>query len=118
MRFPVNNTRAANLTPTEVLDIRAKYRAGKSQGALAREYTMSVVQIGRIVRRESWAQIPDVVDFDASARMLLQIQEETRGTSRLQAQATEQLKGNLLVEELKQEGEENGGPKIPDAGYE
>jgi hypothetical protein len=47
--------RNAKLTPTQVLEIREKYwQQHYTQGALCREYEVSVVTIGRIVRGESW----------------------------------------------------------------
>jgi hypothetical protein len=53
-RFRSGHTRAAKLTAVDVLTIRQRYDAGDSQGTLAREYKMSIGQIGRIVRNESW----------------------------------------------------------------
>lgn len=54
--------------------IRRRYREGTSQGALARDYVMSVAQIGKIVRREAWADVPDeapaVVSEDPAAESL------------------------------------------------
>jgi len=42
------------LTYGKVQDMRTKYEHGATQGALAREYGVSVVQVGRIVRGEVW----------------------------------------------------------------
>lgn len=47
------NTRSAKLSNSQVIEIRQHYADGWSQGRLAREFDMSVVQIGRIVRGES-----------------------------------------------------------------
>ncbi len=50
------NTKAAKLNPTQVGEIRRFYEdEGLTQGELARRYGVSVGQIGRIVRGESWA---------------------------------------------------------------
>lgn len=55
-KFPRFNIKASKLTPTKVFELREKYAAGASQGSLAREYQISVGQVGRIVRGESWQQ--------------------------------------------------------------
>jgi hypothetical protein len=54
--FPLNNKRQGNrkLTYGQVQDIRTRYEHGATQAQLGREYEMSVVQIGRVVRGESW----------------------------------------------------------------
>lgn len=52
--FNKGNTRGADLTAMQVLEIREKYTQGQTQGSLAREYGMSVGHIGRIVRGEVW----------------------------------------------------------------
>ncbi len=58
-KFYTRNTKAARLTPTQVQEIRAKYATGNyTQGALCQEYDISIVQIGRIVRGESWKGMP------------------------------------------------------------
>ena len=54
-KFTPGQHRAAKLAPDQVIEIRRLYaEAGWSQGRLAREFEMSVGQIGRIVRGESW----------------------------------------------------------------
>lgn len=55
-KFNKHHTKAAKLTPSQVFELREKYSQGQSQGSLAREYQVSVGQIGRIVRGESWQQ--------------------------------------------------------------
>jgi hypothetical protein len=52
--FISNNTRAGKITAQEVYDLREEYAAGATQGSLARKYKLSVGQVGRIVRGESW----------------------------------------------------------------
>lgn len=55
MKFRKNHTTAAKLTPEQVLEMRERYvEEGWTQGALAREYKVSVGQVGRIVRGEAW----------------------------------------------------------------
>lgn len=45
--------------PALVRVIRRRYKEGISQGTLAREYVMSVAQIGKIIRREAWVDVSD-----------------------------------------------------------
>lgn len=56
--FYRNNTKASKLNGTQVVEIRQLYGAGWTQGQLSREFQISVGQIGRIVRGESWMQLP------------------------------------------------------------
>lgn len=58
MKHQKNNSAASKLTPTEVGRIRLQYSQGQTQGALSREFGISVVQIGRIVRGEVWQHLP------------------------------------------------------------
>jgi hypothetical protein len=83
-KFQGRNSRAAKLTQAQVEEIRRRYSAGEaSQGQLAREYFMSVVQIGRIVRNESWIQAaaaaPREADMDALLERLMNTQQEVTG---------------------------------------
>jgi len=52
--FSRGNVKSSKLTPTQVYEMRRRYEQGWSQGRLSREYGVSVGQIGRIVRGESW----------------------------------------------------------------
>lgn len=52
--FGKRNTKASKLTPAVVLQMRQDYEAGATQGELCRRYDISVGQVGRIVRGESW----------------------------------------------------------------
>lgn len=57
--FQQGNKRARKLSVTEVQEIRKLYAEGyKTQGQLSREFSVSVIQIGRIVRGEVWQDIP------------------------------------------------------------
>src|ERR1700679_2904618 len=53
-RFHKGNTRGAKLTATQVYALRQAYEGGATQGELARAYQLSVGQVARIVRGESW----------------------------------------------------------------
>ena len=53
--FERKNSSAAKLTAEDVRLIREYYGEGATQGQLCRHYGVSVGQIGRIVRGESWA---------------------------------------------------------------
>lgn len=55
-KFRRGHTQAARLTATKVLEIRQRYASGETQGALSRDYQVSVGQIGRIVRGEAWQE--------------------------------------------------------------
>lgn len=55
-KFGRFNTRAARLSPEQVLEIRQRYAAGETQGSLCRTFSVSVGTIGRIVRGETWNQ--------------------------------------------------------------
>lgn len=57
MKFPQGHHKAAKLTGVQVLRIRELYSVGYSQGALAREFQVTIGTIGRIVRGESWQTI-------------------------------------------------------------
>lgn len=66
---------AAKLTPTKVYEMRQLYSEGWTQRALADKYNMSVVQVGRICRGESWRQYyqpphPDQIE-DSKAKAIL-----------------------------------------------
>ncbi len=55
-----NKSQAKKLDAKMVRDIRELYgRSDATQGQLARDYGVSVITIGRIVRHESWQDIPD-----------------------------------------------------------
>jgi hypothetical protein len=58
MRFQNRNSRAAKLTEVQVVEMRARYAKGETQSSLSRVYQVSLVQVGRIVRGESWQHTP------------------------------------------------------------
>lgn len=57
-KFRRRNFANAKLLPEDIVMIRRRYNAGETQGSLSREYRMSIGTIGRIVRGESWQDIP------------------------------------------------------------
>lgn len=59
-KFARHNERAAKLEVHQVKAMREKYAQGATQASLSREYSVSVVQVGRIVRGESWQSLPTV----------------------------------------------------------
>lgn len=61
-KFGVHNNKSAKLSPTQVLELRQRFRAGWTQGALARAYQISVGQVGRITRGESWQAYQNPAD--------------------------------------------------------
>lgn len=68
-KFTLGHRRSAKLKPGQVLEIRRLYSEENwTQGRLAREFGMSVGQIGRIVRGEQWQdyhQIPTDQEVDS-----------------------------------------------------
>jgi|SRR5215471_10362327 len=55
-KFQLGHKRAARLTATLVMEMRERYARGETQGSLARAFHLSVGQVGRIVRGESWQE--------------------------------------------------------------
>ena len=57
-RFRLGNEKAAKLTDADVLYIRAAWaNREKTQGQLSRMFSVTVGQIGRICRGESWQHV-------------------------------------------------------------
>ena len=83
MQFERSSTR--KLTAEDVQQIRAAYGEGATQGSLARYYGMSVGQIGRIVRGESWKEGAGARGLtpgeqDAMLARLLKVQAQAEST--------------------------------------
>lgn len=78
----------AKATPALVQTIRVEYAAGASQSTLARRYQLSINTIGRIVRGETWQDLPD--------------QPQAAGTpaeqAALKAEAADSLKRLLAIQ--------------------
>lgn len=65
------------LTSIDVSDIREAYEMGATQRELCIKYNMSIGQIGRIVRGESWTKVqmmPSADELEASANRLRALQ--------------------------------------------
>ena len=85
------STGGRKLSGMSVGEIRRRYSSGETQGALSRDYGVSVGQIGRIVRGESWQNSavlaqhrpPEMPQEDSNAmieRLLaLQAQKDAQG---------------------------------------
>jgi hypothetical protein len=79
--FQRNNLRRAVLTASKVEEIRRMYARGAvTQGQLSRDFGVSVVQIGRIVRGEVWQGLGPVQagarELEASAERMLELQRK------------------------------------------
>lgn len=117
-RFKSGNNKAAKVTPTIVLNIRRDYAQGCTQGELVRMYRLSIAQIGRIVRREVWADVveeptPEVLSESAARMLALQRQvDEQSATERMVRAAREErekgVAGDRLLDELKGGSDEPG----------
>lgn len=96
--FERNNRTAKKLTLSQVAEMREHYAQGVTQGALARHYKMSVGQIGRIVRGESWttdvppASMPRASEIEASAKRLLQVQAQVDSAPGIAAMAADAMR--------------------------
>ena len=112
------NRKNAKLTQALVDRMRERYAAGEAtQGDLAREHYMSVGQIGRVLRGESWPSGPRFgarsEELDASLQRLLLVQKEVdeknaREKMAAAIAAAKPLDGDKLVDELT--GDPNGRP--------
>ena len=79
--FGRNNIRRAVLTASKVAEIRQLYGKGAvTQGQLSRDYGVSVVQIGRIVRGEVWQGLGPVQagarELEESAQRMMELQDK------------------------------------------
>ena len=85
-KFGGRNSRAAKLTIGQVREIRELYVASRaSQGQLARDFGVSVVQIGRIVRGEVWQNLgpvaPTKEEMALSAQRMYELSEQIKNES-------------------------------------
>lgn len=81
------------LTAEAVADIRKLYGEGATQGALSRYYGVSIGQIGRIVRGESWqegagSRMPTQAEMDATLQRMLHLQRQVNEAPELFRQET------------------------------
>ena len=98
--FRSGNKKAAKLTAEQVNDIRRRAASGRwTQRALGEEFDITVVQIGRIVRREVWRDLPPPQASSAeqalAMRRLLALQASL---GEIPQSPKEQFVGNLLDE--------------------
>ena len=70
------NLNAAKLTATAVAEMRRLRAAGATQGALARMFGVSVVQVGRICRGEAWQEFGGRVVQDAEQDLTAALQRQ------------------------------------------
>lgn len=79
-KFTYRNNKAAKVTAPLVIEMRARWARGNvTQAQLCREYGLSVVQMGRILRGESWQNVAMPLgeeDMAASAQRMLAVQAE------------------------------------------
>lgn len=78
-KFSRHNSKASKVTAGQVMEMREKYTAGATQRELCQEYNLSVVQVGRIVRGESWRRLPATMPTgDQNDLMLQKVIESAR----------------------------------------
>ena len=78
--FGLKNNAARKLTIGQVNEIRDLYAQGYTQGSIGKHFGVSIGQIGRIVRGESWMKVAMTramtpAEIEASAQRLLAVQE-------------------------------------------
>ena len=119
-KFHRKNGASAKLTASMVLDMRAEYAEGATQGDLSRKYEISVVQVGRIVRGESWQNLP--IDLSPAAKQQqllrsLEAAEEAKALGKMEGaiaaekerdpdRMLEELKGPPILDEVKKRAKE------------
>lgn len=115
--FRANNKAAKKkLGYGQVQDIRTLYAAGSTQGALAREYQVSVVQIGRIVRGEAWQDArqavitPTAADHTEMLNRVLKIQQEMKAAP---IEPIEQPRNELITPAIQSKAAEMLGRTVP-----
>lgn len=102
-RFDRGNRRAAKLTAVKVEEMRLEYELGMTQRELGEKYELSVGQVGRIVRGESWADTGVAQGFvERRAREEGRLEGKERGSGeeipgRLDFETPEGLLDRLLV---------------------
>lgn len=81
-KFERTNAKASKLKPSQVLEIKERYAAGETQGSLCRAFGVSIGQIGRVVRGESWGHLGGAVtteaEVEASKVRFLEMQRAIR----------------------------------------
>jgi len=86
--FERSNVKASKVTPTQVVEIKERYARGETQGALCRAFGLSVGQIGRIVRGESWNHLGPAVTTEAEVEAsMVRFMAKHRAIAELEAQS-------------------------------
>lgn len=84
-KFGQRNSRAAKLTVSQVIEMRRLYaESNVSQGQLARDFDVSVVQVGRIVRGEVWQHLevmPTKEQLELTGKRMLDLQNTLKTMS-------------------------------------
>jgi hypothetical protein len=85
-KFGQRNERSAKLTIHQVEEMRRLYAESScSQGQLARDFGISIGQVGRIVRGEAWQSLgppmPTKQEIELSARRAFEYQQQIRNES-------------------------------------
>ncbi len=74
------NKHAKKLDATKVKMIRLRAQQGATQGQLARDYGVTITQVGRVIRHEVWQEVPEALlpaaDIEAQAARMMRLQEQ------------------------------------------
>ena len=122
-KFGHRHTKSAKVTPSMVMDIRLKYQEGMTQSALSQEYHLSIVQIGRIVRNESWQSLPATTatpeELQLMALRSAEVAKEVQISGKMEGDISaarekdkaadkmlEELKGPPVLDEVKKRAKE------------
>ena len=100
--FHRGNKRAAKLTAEQVQDIRRRAATGRwTQRALSAEFEVTVVQIGRIVRREVWMDLaPPALSASQEADTMKRLLALQRSLSEDVPQSPSEIAAGNLLDEL------------------
>lgn len=123
--FGKRNTKARKLDVLQVQQIRKAYEEGATQGEIARAFGMSAVQIGRIVRGESWptsagarGMAPREADDVLKGLLALQEQVTPAQVELLRGPPTSLLDGGDAPDETGGLGSETLKARIQEMGLE
>lgn len=103
-KFSAHNSRAAKVTAEMVLRMRLEYAKGATQNELADRYDLSVVQVGRIVRGESWRHVANPAkalsaeELAAVARRLIDIRPDVEQVAPEGETALERMQKDVTQE--------------------
>lgn len=128
-KFTRANVKASKLEPQQVVEIYRRRAAGETQGALARDFQISIGQIGKICRGEVWQELyrrfteglplqPKELDMHFALQGLNQerlVGEELKQAARASLEKTLELLGQgqaRAVGEMEQEPTGEGWNKL------